>query len=71
MAEIIKPPRSLWNKKVRCELITRDMTYKDLAEAVGTKEGYIRQLLCNTYRFVPKTNPTRVKINDVLDIEEE
>lgn len=60
-----------WHKKVKCELIMNDMTYKDLAEAVGNKEGYIRQILCNSYRMIPPTNPTRMKINEVLKIEED
>ena len=66
-----KVKKTLWQKKVRCELIMRDMTYKDLAKEVGTKDGYIRQLLCNPYRLMPASNPMRQKINAFLGIVEE
>lgn len=62
---------SLWQKRVKCELIKRDMDYEDLAEAVGTKNGYVRQLLCESYADVPMSNPTKKKITEYLRLEVE
>ena len=61
---------TLWQKKVKCALIMADMSYGDLANAIGRKEGYIRQLLSENYVKVPPTNPTIRAINEELRIEE-
>ena len=59
-----------WQKRVKCELIMRDMEYEDLAKAVGSKNGYVRQLLCSTYAYIPQTNPTKQRISKFLGLEE-
>lgn len=61
---------SEWQKRVKCELIMRDMEYEDLAKAVGSKSGYVRQMLCSTYAHIPQTNPTKQRISKFLGLEE-
>lgn len=61
---------SVWQKRVKCEMIMRDMECEDLAKAVGSKSGYIRQLLCSTYAYIPQTNPTKQRISKFLGLEE-
>jgi len=61
---------SAWQKKVKCEMIMRDMECADLAKAVGTKSGYVRQLLCEPYANIPQTNPTKRRISKFLGLEE-
>ena len=58
-----------WQKKVKCALIMRDMDYEDLAKAVGTKNGYVRQLLCDGYGEMPNS-AVKQKISEYLEVNE-
>ena len=62
----MKKPKTKWQLEVRNALDCLGMTYKELAEAVGTKEGYIRQLMCGTYAFINDNNSTKTKITEYL-----
>lgn len=58
-----------WQKRVKCEMIMQDIGYDDLAKKVGTKNGYLRQLLCDGWD-TPRMSPTKKKINEVLGLED-
>jgi len=42
----MKKPKTEWQVAVKAEMDKRGLTCKDLAEAVGSKAGYVRQLMC-------------------------
>lgn len=65
----MKAKKTEWQIEVRNALDILGLTYADVAEAVGSKEGYIRQLMCGSYRFVSDNSPTRKKVTEFLKRE--
>lgn len=65
----MKKPKSEWQLAVKYEMEKRGMTCEDLADAVDTKSGYIRQLMCGTYSWVSEDSPVKMRITEYLGIE--
>ncbi len=57
---------SLWSKHAKCELINRDMTVDDLAEAIGKSREYTSAVVNGRIRAEPAIKA----ISDVLNIPE-
>jgi transcriptional regulator with XRE-family HTH domain len=64
-----KAKKSEWQLEVRNALDILGLTYAELAEAVGTKEGYVRQLMCGTWNIISDKSPTKQKITEYLKRE--
>lgn len=64
----MKARKTEWQIEVRNALEILGMTYAEVAEAVGTKEGYVRQLMCGNY-VVSDKSPTKQKITEYLKKE--
>lgn len=60
---------SAWQVAVKTEMFKKQISYEELANAVGTKAGYIRQLMCLTYSWVSDESPVKKKITDYLELE--
>ena len=50
-----KKPKAEWQIAVRCELDKRGIGYQELADAIGEKEGCIRQLMCKDNQPILKS----------------
>lgn len=57
---------SLWNKHAKCELINRDMTVDNLAEAIGKSREYTSAVINGRI----KAEPAIKAISDFLNIPE-
>lgn len=64
-----KARKSQWQVETRNALDILGLTYAELAEAVGTKEGYVRQLMCGRWNIISDESPTKVKITEFLKRE--
>lgn len=64
-----KAKKTAWQIEVRNALDILGLTYADLAEAVGTKEGYVRQLMCGRWNIISDESPTKKKISEFLKRE--
>ena len=64
-----KARKSEWQLEVRNALEILGLTYADLADAVGTKEGYVRQLMCGRWDIISNNSPTKQRITEYLKRE--
>ncbi len=62
----MKKVMSIWSKHARCELINRDMTVSDLADAIGKAREYTSAVVNGRIRAEPAIKA----ISDVLNIPE-
>ena len=65
----MKKPKTEWQVAVKAEMDKHGLTCKDLAEAVGSKAGYVRQLMCGSYHWVGDDSSVKERITKYLEIE--
>ena len=65
----MKKPKTEWQVAVKAEMDKRGLTCKDLAEAVGSKAGYVRQLMCGSYHWVGDESTVKERITKFLELE--
>jgi predicted transcriptional regulator len=65
----MRKPKTAWQIAVKMALERLGMTYKELAEEVGTSEDYVKLLMCANGRDISAEN-SRVKkvISDYLEV---
>lgn len=65
----MKKPKTEWQVAVKAEMDKRGLTCKDLAEAVDSKAGYVRQLMCGSYHWVGDESTVKERIAKFLELE--